>query len=50
NQPNISIIHLNTVFRAAHLIPVYGTQSITLSHPETFPAHPTQFRPLMIKS
>ncbi|KAF9221309.1 hypothetical protein BS17DRAFT_712082 [Gyrodon lividus] len=29
NQPNISIIHLDTIHCAAHLIPVYRTEKIS---------------------
>ncbi|KIK72325.1 hypothetical protein PAXRUDRAFT_180875 [Paxillus rubicundulus Ve08.2h10] len=36
NQPDMSIIHLNTIYRTAHLIPVYGTQPIL---PEIQPHH-----------
>ncbi|KIK75116.1 hypothetical protein PAXRUDRAFT_173770 [Paxillus rubicundulus Ve08.2h10] len=36
NQPNMSITHLNTIYHAAHLIPVYGTQPIP---PEIQPHH-----------
>ncbi|KIK82053.1 hypothetical protein PAXRUDRAFT_154645 [Paxillus rubicundulus Ve08.2h10] len=28
NQPDISIIHLDTIYHAAHLIPIYGIQDI----------------------
>ncbi|KAF8833396.1 hypothetical protein BDN67DRAFT_1017603 [Paxillus ammoniavirescens] len=28
NQPDMSIIRLSTIYRAAHLIPVYGTQPV----------------------
>lgn len=28
-QPDISIIHLDSIYRAAHLIPVYGTQHVS---------------------
>ncbi|KIK99722.1 hypothetical protein PAXRUDRAFT_131424 [Paxillus rubicundulus Ve08.2h10] len=36
NQPDMSIIHLNTIYHVAHLIPVYGTQPIP---PEIQPHH-----------
>ncbi|KAF8553040.1 hypothetical protein OG21DRAFT_1477479 [Imleria badia] len=35
-QPDISVIHVDTIYRAAHLIPVYGTQEIP---PEIGPHH-----------
>ncbi|KAI6018216.1 hypothetical protein BKA83DRAFT_4058444 [Pisolithus microcarpus] len=28
HQPNLAVIHIDTIFRAAHLIPVYGTSDI----------------------
>ena len=28
HQPDISVVHINTIHRAAHLIPVYGAQEI----------------------
>ncbi|KAF8835886.1 hypothetical protein BDN67DRAFT_883844, partial [Paxillus ammoniavirescens] len=36
NQPDMSIIHLDTIYRVAHLIPVYGTQPVP---PEIQPHH-----------
>ncbi|KAG0693860.1 hypothetical protein DFH29DRAFT_815943 [Suillus ampliporus] len=32
NMPHISIIHINSIYRAAHLIPVYGTQLVPPQH------------------
>ncbi|KAG1883958.1 hypothetical protein F4604DRAFT_1878811 [Suillus subluteus] len=32
NSPHISIIHINSIYRAAHLIPVYGTRPISPQH------------------
>jgi hypothetical protein len=29
-QPDMSIIHLDTIYRVAHLIPVYGNQPVLL--------------------
>ncbi|KAI6026456.1 hypothetical protein BKA83DRAFT_4050376, partial [Pisolithus microcarpus] len=28
HQPNLVVIHIDTIFQAAHLIPVYGTSDI----------------------
>ncbi|KAG1728405.1 uncharacterized protein EDB91DRAFT_1060620 [Suillus paluster] len=38
NAPYISIIHIDTIYRAAHLIPVYGTQFVSpnLQHYQTY--------------
>ncbi|KAF8443671.1 hypothetical protein L210DRAFT_3643262 [Boletus edulis BED1] len=38
HQRNISIIHIDSIYRAAHLIPIYGTQSIP-SEPLIQPHH-----------
>ncbi|KAG2109141.1 hypothetical protein DEU56DRAFT_975209 [Suillus clintonianus] len=32
NSPHISIIHIDSIYRAAHLIPIYGTQFIPPQH------------------
>ncbi|KAG1831201.1 hypothetical protein DFJ58DRAFT_671436, partial [Suillus subalutaceus] len=32
NSPHISIIHIDSIYRAAHLIPVYGTRPISPQH------------------
>ncbi|KAG1860056.1 hypothetical protein F4604DRAFT_1791282 [Suillus subluteus] len=32
NTPHISIIHIDSIYRAAHLIPVYGTQVVPAQH------------------
>ncbi|KAG1896333.1 uncharacterized protein F5891DRAFT_1130305 [Suillus fuscotomentosus] len=32
NTPHISVIHIDSIYRAAHLIPVYGTQVIPAQH------------------
>ena len=38
NSPNISVIHIDTIYRAAHLIPVYGTRFVPpdLKHYQTY--------------
>ena len=38
NSPNISIIHVDTIYRAAHLIPIYGTRFISpnLQHYQSY--------------
>ncbi|KAG2076340.1 hypothetical protein BDR04DRAFT_1003816 [Suillus decipiens] len=38
HAPNISIIHINSIYRAAHLIPIYGSQfvSLNLQHYQTY--------------
>ncbi|KIK35056.1 hypothetical protein CY34DRAFT_17283 [Suillus luteus UH-Slu-Lm8-n1] len=38
HAPNISIIHIDSIYRAAHLIPVYGNQfvSLNLRHYQTY--------------
>ncbi|KIK37310.1 hypothetical protein CY34DRAFT_92952, partial [Suillus luteus UH-Slu-Lm8-n1] len=32
NTPHISVIHIDSIYRAAHLIPVYGTRVIPAQH------------------
>ncbi|KAG1847593.1 hypothetical protein F4604DRAFT_1975538 [Suillus subluteus] len=32
NTPHISVIHIDSIYRAAHLIPVYGTRVIPVQH------------------
>ncbi|KAG1826670.1 hypothetical protein EV424DRAFT_1509611 [Suillus variegatus] len=32
NMPHISVIHIDSIYRAAHLIPVYGTRVIPAQH------------------
>ncbi|KAG2054280.1 hypothetical protein BDR06DRAFT_1050585 [Suillus hirtellus] len=32
NMPHISVIHIDSIYHATHLIPVYGTQVISVQH------------------